>query len=220
MSCRADKYVWAVRIAKTRSQASELISKGKIKLNEMQIKPSRDVKIGDVISVYRNSAVFSYKIVELLDKRVGAKLVTDYLLDITPPEEVEKFKTYQLAQSAYREYGTGRPTKRDRRDIEDYLDWLGPQELQNLTVRELTADLQENGLEVTERYVKQILDQARARAERMVQRTEVVQAAWARGQALSLHGWVYRIASGVLQELIAINPPGRPAGTSAAPAAG
>ena len=88
MSCRADKYVWAVRIAKTRSQASELISKGKIKLNEMQIKPSRDVKIGDIISVHRNSAVFSYKIVELLDKRVGAKLVADYLLDITPLEEI------------------------------------------------------------------------------------------------------------------------------------
>ncbi len=123
MNCRIDKYVWAVRIAKTRSQASELISKGKIKLGGMQVKPSRDAKVGDVISVYKNTAVFSYKIIQMLDKRVGAKLVADYLTDITPEEEIEKFKTYQMAQSAYREYGTGRPTKHDRKDIEEYLNW-------------------------------------------------------------------------------------------------
>ena len=123
MNCRLDKYVWAVRIAKTRSQASELISKGKIKLNEMQVKPSREARVGDIVNVYKNTAVFSYKVVQLLDKRVGAKLVADYLLDITPLEEIEKFKTYQVAQSAYREYGTGRPTKHDRKDIEDYLNW-------------------------------------------------------------------------------------------------
>lgn len=123
MNCRLDKYVWAVRIAKTRSQASELISKGKIKLNASQVKPSRDAKEGDIISVSRNTAVFSYKILQLLDKRVGAKLVPDYLVDITPPEEIEKYKTYQMAQSAYRDYGTGRPTKHDRQDIEDFLNW-------------------------------------------------------------------------------------------------
>lgn len=123
MSCRIDKYIWAVRLSKTRSQATELISKGKIKLNGVQVKPSRDVREGDEIQVSKNTAVFSYKIIGLLDKRVGAKLVADYLTDITPPEEIEKYKTYQLAQSAYREYGTGRPTKRDRKDIEDYLNW-------------------------------------------------------------------------------------------------
>jgi ribosome-associated heat shock protein Hsp15 len=123
MSCRADKYIWAVRIAKTRSQASELISKGKIKLNQMQVKPARDVKVGDFINVYKNTAVFSYKIIQLLEKRVGPKLVAEYLIDITPLEEIEKFKAYQMAQSAYREYGTGRPTKHDRKDIEDYLNW-------------------------------------------------------------------------------------------------
>jgi ribosome-associated heat shock protein Hsp15 len=92
MSCRADKYIWAVRIAKTRSQASELISKGKIKLNQMQVKPARDVKVGDFINVYKNTAVFSYKIIQLLEKRVGPKLVAEYLIDITPLEEIEKFK--------------------------------------------------------------------------------------------------------------------------------
>lgn len=123
MNCRLDKYIWAVRIAKTRSQASELISKGKIKINQMQVKPSRETKEGDVIYVHKNTAVFSYKVLQLLDKRVGAKLVGDYLLDITPEIEIEKFNTYQMAQSAYREYGTGRPTKHDRKDIEAYLNW-------------------------------------------------------------------------------------------------
>lgn len=123
MNCRLDKYIWAVRIAKTRSQASELISKGKIKLGGMQIKPSRETKVGDIISIHKNTAVFSYKVLQLLDKRVGAKLVADYIVDTTPPEEIEKYKTYQMAQSAYREYGTGRPTKHDRKDIEDYLNW-------------------------------------------------------------------------------------------------
>lgn len=123
MSCRIDKYVWAVRLTKTRSQATELVNKGKIRLNQSGVKPAKEVKEGDVISITKNAAVFSYKVLQILDKRVGAKLVPDYLLDVTPEEEREKFKTYQLAQSAYREYGTGRPTKRDRRDIEDYLSW-------------------------------------------------------------------------------------------------
>lgn len=123
MNCRLDKYVWAVRIAKTRSQASELISKGKIKVNEMQVKPSREAKVGDVIQVHKNTAVFSFKVIGLLDKRVGPKLVADFLTDITPETEIEKYKTYQVAQSAYREYGTGKPSKHDRRDIEEYLNW-------------------------------------------------------------------------------------------------
>jgi ribosome-associated heat shock protein Hsp15 len=123
MSYRLDKVTWAVRITKTRSQATDLISKGKVKLNQIGAKPSKEVKVGDVISVSKNSAVFSYRILQLLDKRVGPKLVPDYLEDITPLEEVEKYKTYQFAQQSYREYGTGRPTKRDRRDIDDYLNW-------------------------------------------------------------------------------------------------
>lgn len=123
MSCRIDKYVWAVRLAKTRSQASDLISKGKIKLNQAQVKPARDVKVGDLLFMHKNTAVFAYKIIQLLDKRVGPKLVNDYLLDITPNEEIEKFKAYQLAQSTYREYGTGRPSKHDRKEIDSYLNW-------------------------------------------------------------------------------------------------
>jgi ribosome-associated heat shock protein Hsp15 len=123
MALRIDKYTWAVRLTKTRSQASELISKGKIKINEVDVKPSRDVKLGDIIQVHKNSAVFSYKVLELLEKRVGPKLVSIYIEDITPIEEVEKYKTYQEAQRVYREMGTGRPSKKDRRSLDDFLDF-------------------------------------------------------------------------------------------------
>ena len=123
MALRIDKYTWAVRLTKTRSQASELISKGKIKINEVDVKPSRDVKLGDVIQVHKNSAVFSYKVLELLEKRVGPKLVSIYIEDITPIEEVEKYKTYQEAQRVYRDLGTGRPSKKDRRMLDDFLDF-------------------------------------------------------------------------------------------------
>jgi ribosome-associated heat shock protein Hsp15 len=123
MALRIDKYTWAVRLTKTRSQASELISKGKIKINEVDVKPSRDVKVGDVIQVHKNSAVFSYKVLELLEKRVGPKLVSIYIEDITPIEEVEKYKTYQEAQRVYRDMGTGRPSKKDRRMLDDFLDF-------------------------------------------------------------------------------------------------
>jgi ribosome-associated heat shock protein Hsp15 len=123
MALRIDKYVWAVRLTKTRSQASELISKGKIKINEIDVKPSRDIKTGDTINVHKNSAVFSYKVLELLEKRVGPKLVSIYIEDITPIEEVEKFKSYQEAQRVYRDMGTGRPSKKDRRSLDDFLDF-------------------------------------------------------------------------------------------------
>jgi ribosome-associated heat shock protein Hsp15 len=123
MSCRLDKYVWSVRLTKTRSQASEEIAKGKIKLNQSNVKPSREVKIGDIVSISKNSATFSYEVLGIIDKRVGAKLVETYLRDITPIEEIEKFKMYRLAQSVYREKGTGKPSKKDRRDLNDFLDF-------------------------------------------------------------------------------------------------
>ena len=122
MGFRFDKYVWAVRLAKTRSQASEMISKGKIKLNEQQVKPSREPKFGEIIYMYKNTAVFTYKIVQLLEKRVGPKLVEEYLVDITPEIEKEKYKLYNLSQAVYRENGTGKPTKKDRRDLSDFFE--------------------------------------------------------------------------------------------------
>lgn len=122
MSSRIDKFVWCVRLSKTRSIATDLVSKNKVKLNGEEVKPSKDVKSGDIISIHKNTAVFSYKVLQLLNNRVGAKLVTDYIEDITDPIEIEKYKEYQAAQSVYRESGTGRPSKKDRKDISDFLE--------------------------------------------------------------------------------------------------
>ncbi|NVK66412.1 MAG: RNA-binding S4 domain-containing protein [Flavobacteriales bacterium] len=122
MSCRMDKFVWSVRLAKTRSQAAEAISKGKVRLENQHVKPARNVNLGDTIQVIRHTATFSYKVIQLLDKRVGAKLVPAYIIDITPPEELEKLKLYQAAQRTYREHGTGKPSKKDRRDLDSFLD--------------------------------------------------------------------------------------------------
>lgn len=122
MSCRIDKYVWAVRLAKTRTQAAELITKGKIKLNNTSVKPSREIKVGDELQVSHHSAVFKYKIITVLDKRVGPKLVENYLLDLTTEEEREKLRLYQLSQRVYRADGSGKPTKKDRRDLEDFIE--------------------------------------------------------------------------------------------------
>lgn len=122
MAHRLDKYVWAVRLAKTRSQASEMIAKAKIKLNEQQVKPSREPKVGEIIYISKNTAVFTYKIIQLLEKRVGPKLVEEYIVDITPEIEKEKYKLYNLSQAVYRENGTGKPTKKDRRDLSDFFE--------------------------------------------------------------------------------------------------
>jgi len=122
MNLRWDKFIWSVRIAKTRSQATELLQKGRILINGIQVKPARAPKVGDEITIHKNSAVFSYKVLALNDKRVGPKLVENFIVDTTNPEEIEKFKQYQLSQSAYRSYGTGKPSKKDRRDMDEFLD--------------------------------------------------------------------------------------------------
>lgn len=121
MKIRLDKYVWCVRLSKTRSQASEVISKGKIQLNGLAVKPSREVKMNDVISIQRHNAVLSFRVIQLLDRRISPPLVKEYIIDETPEEEYTKLKQYQLAQKMYRETD-GKPTKKDRRDLDRFLD--------------------------------------------------------------------------------------------------
>ena len=123
MKIRLDKYLWAVRLAKTRSQATELISKGKVLINELPVKASKEVKRGEIIMLLKHSAHFQYKVIELLDKRVGAALVKDYILDLTTPEELEKLRVYQESQRNYR-LTDGKPTKKDRRELDRFMeDW-------------------------------------------------------------------------------------------------
>lgn len=122
MKYRVDKYVWSVRLAKTRSKASELVTKGKVLLNHEKVKPAKEVKEGDIVTVIVHNANLSYKVIGLLDRRVGAKLVENYIRDITPPEELEKLKVYRAAQRVYREKGAGKPSKKDRRDLDDFME--------------------------------------------------------------------------------------------------
>jgi ribosome-associated heat shock protein Hsp15 len=122
MGCRLDKYVWSVRLAKTRSKSSDAIANGKVRLNNDLVKPSKDVKLGDEIQIIKHSAKFTFRVIQLLNKRIGAKLVQDYIVDVTPEEEFEKLRLYRLSQSTYREHGTGKPTKKDRRDLDGFLE--------------------------------------------------------------------------------------------------
>lgn len=121
MKIRLDKYVWCVRLTKTRSLATEMISKGKILLNDQQIKPSREVKVGERIIIHKHNAKFEYKVLGLIERRVGAPLVKDYILDQTKEEEILKLKVYQESQRNYR-LTDGKPTKKDRRELDRFLD--------------------------------------------------------------------------------------------------
>lgn len=118
---RIDKYLWAVRLFKTRSQAADEIKSGKITVNDEAVKASKEVKAGDIIRIRKNTAVFSYRVVDLLQNRVGAPLVKNYLEDITPQAEIDKYKEYQAAQREYRDFSFGKPTKADRRKRDKFL---------------------------------------------------------------------------------------------------
>lgn len=118
---RIDKYLWAVRLFKTRSLAANMVKTGKVLIKGEEVKASKEIKVGEQFSIKKNTALFTYEVIDVLEKRVGAKLVENYLRDITPVEEIEKHKAYQLAQRQYREQGYGKPTKKDRRNINKFL---------------------------------------------------------------------------------------------------
>ncbi len=122
MEVRIDKWLWTVRIFKTRSIASEACKKGKILIDGAQVKPSRIVKTGDVVQVRRNPVVFSYKVLGMPKSRVGAKLVVEYLENVTTPDQLELIELGRIAAQNARARGTGRPTKKERRDMEDFFD--------------------------------------------------------------------------------------------------
>lgn len=121
MKVRCDKFVWSVRLVKTRSLAAEIIAKGKIRINDVQIKSSREVKLGDLIQYHRHSAIFSYRIVAITDKRVAASLVTNFIEDLTPSSESDKYINFQLEQRNFRLQNDGKPSKKNRRELDDFL---------------------------------------------------------------------------------------------------
>ncbi|WP_055445352.1 RNA-binding S4 domain-containing protein [Lacinutrix himadriensis] len=117
---RIDKFLWCVRYFKTRSIATTACKKGHIKINGDAAKPSRDVYATDIIEVRKNQINYKLKVNDIPPNRVGAKLVDIYRTDITPKEAFEAQELLKYSKEYYRKRGTGRPTKKDRRDIEDY----------------------------------------------------------------------------------------------------
>ncbi len=118
---RIDKYLWHIRYFKTRSIASAACKKGQVKINDQVAKPSREVYTMDKIIVRKNQIDLQLTVLDIPKNRVGAKLVDIYRKDTTPKEVYEHGELLKKAKEHYRKQGTGRPTKKDRRDIEGYL---------------------------------------------------------------------------------------------------
>jgi len=119
LNLRIDKWLWAVRIFKTRSQASEACKKGRILINDVQVKPSRVLTVGEIVCVKRPPVTYQYKVLGLLGKRQSAKIAADYVEDITPESEKEKLQIQRFTGFEIRDRGVGRPTKRERRLIDE-----------------------------------------------------------------------------------------------------
>lgn len=117
---RIDKYLWCVRYYKTRSLATTACKKGHVKVNNDPVKPSREVYPQDTIEVRKNQINYKLTVNDIPDNRVGAKLVDIYRTDKTPKEQFEAQELLKYSKDYYRKKGTGRPTKKDRRDIDDY----------------------------------------------------------------------------------------------------
>lgn len=120
---RADQWLWAVRLFKTRTLAATACRLNQVKVNKQDVKPSRLLRVGDEVRIERPDFVQSVKVLQLLGKRIGAKQVPEVLLDITPQEELAKAAERREQQRLNRVYfipGQGRPTKRDRRVMEDF----------------------------------------------------------------------------------------------------
>jgi len=122
-SVRIDKWLWAVRIFKTRSKATEACRKGRVEIDELPVKPSREVRVGDALKVKIAPITRTFKVLGTIEKRVSAKLVPDFMEDITPPEELEMLKVQKEMNLLNRQKGTGRPTKKERRDLDDFFDF-------------------------------------------------------------------------------------------------
>lgn len=119
-SVRIDKWLWAVRVFKTRSLATEACSKGHVLIGDIPVKPSRMIKPGETVRVRKPPIYRSYKALAILEKRVGAKDVQQFMVEVTPQSELDLLETQKDMHWISRDRGAGRPTKKDRRDLEDF----------------------------------------------------------------------------------------------------
>ncbi len=117
---RIDKWLWAVRLFKTRSLAADACKKGKVSIGNTIAKPSRMIKIGDVIQIKKNPILFSFKVLALTENRMGAKLVPDFMENVTTSDQIALLEMGKMSGFIDRARGTGRPTKKERRDLEAF----------------------------------------------------------------------------------------------------
>ncbi len=122
---RADKFLWAVRFYKTRNQAADACKKNKVSVNGQPAKPSKEIFPGDKLVIRKNQIDYQILVLGLPDNRVGAKLVPYYIKDLTPKEAFEHQELMRQAKLYYRKKGTGRPTKKDRRQLDEFLGYHG-----------------------------------------------------------------------------------------------
>lgn len=121
---RMDKWLWAVRIFKTRSQATTACRSGRVKIGDHPVKPSREIRLGDIITVSQPPVMRTLRVLALLGNRVSAKLAPESVEDLTPSEEYDKTKAARAHSFEFRPRGLGRPTKRERRNIENLKKYL------------------------------------------------------------------------------------------------
>lgn len=128
---RIDKFLWSVRFYKTRNIAAEEIKKNRVSIGENVVKSSKEVKMGDVIKIKKNQIEYKIKVTDLPKSRIGAKLVALYVIDMTEKDQYEILKMRKSAQDYYRQKGLGRPTKKDRREMDDFSAGSSASEMDN-----------------------------------------------------------------------------------------
>ena len=115
---RIDKYLWAIRIFKTRNKAAEACRKGRVAINGLEVKPAKEVKVGDEVTIKVKAMLKTIRVSALIEQRVSAQLAAENFEDLTPREEYDKLKKMNELNSEWRNRGAGRPTKKERRQIE------------------------------------------------------------------------------------------------------
>ena len=119
---RIDKWLWAARIYKTRSLAADACKNGHVMIGGVKVKSSHEVKVGDKIEVKKSPIIYSYKVLQVIQNRVGAKLVPTVMEDVTSPEQLQLLEITKISGFVNRAKGTGRPTKKERRTLDSFLD--------------------------------------------------------------------------------------------------
>ncbi|MBT2621051.1 MULTISPECIES: RNA-binding S4 domain-containing protein [Chryseobacterium] len=119
---RIDKFLWSIRFYKTRTVATEEIKKNRVSIGDAVVKSSKEVKEGDVIKIRKNQVDYKIKVIQIPKSRIGAKLVSLHIKDVTDKEQYELLKLRKMSQDYYRNRGEGRPTKKDRRDMDGYVE--------------------------------------------------------------------------------------------------